>query len=197
MVLERLVLEHIPNTHRVYTALFRDVSNSAFLHTQLLSRNPEFEYAFIDASSIVSRTHLLAAIFNALNTQIDGTLKTPNAHSEVVVSLSSTNNIAEAYRRWGVAPGKTKDMIVVKIVVAPDEEEEETAKKVWGHLIQHVEGTPVPLTDEEISKATDWPKVRKYYKLNGVPALEKIKDEGLKNKQMETLVIMGMALRGL
>ncbi|KAK4161828.1 kinase binding protein CGI-121-domain-containing protein [Cladorrhinum sp. PSN259] len=197
MALERLSLEHVPNTHRVYTALFRDVANSAFLHTQLLSRNPEFEYAFIDASSIVSRTHLLAAIYNALNTQMDGTLKTPNVHSEVVVSLSPNNNIAETYRRWGVAPGKTKDLIVVKIVVSADEEEKETAKKVWDHLIQNVEGTPVPVTDEEISRATDWPKVRKYYKLNGVPALEKIRDEGLKKKQMETLVMMGMALRGL
>jgi len=64
-------------------------------------------------------------------------------------------------------------------------------------LTQHVQGTPVPLTDGEISKATDWPKVRKYYKLNGVPGLERLKDEDLKKKQMEKLVLMGMALRGM
>ncbi|KAK4457737.1 kinase binding protein CGI-121-domain-containing protein [Cladorrhinum samala] len=197
MALERLTLEHVPSTHRVYITLFRDVSNSSFLQSQLISRNPEFEYAFIDVSSIISRTHLLAAVYNAINTQIDGTLKTPNVHSEVVISLSPSNNIAETYRRWGITPDKTKDLIVVKIVVSADEEEAETERKVWEHLTQHVQGTPVPLTDGEISKATDWPKVRKYYKLNGVPGLERLKDEDLKKKQMEKLVLMGMALRGM
>ncbi|KAK4226659.1 kinase binding protein CGI-121-domain-containing protein [Podospora fimiseda] len=197
MALERLSIENVPSTHRVYAALFRDVSNSAFLQEQLLSRNPEFEYAFLDASSIISRIHLLAAIFNAINTQTNDALKTPNVHSEVVLSLSPSNNISEAYRRWGVTPDKTKGLIAVKIVVTAEEEEEITAKKVWEHLSQHVQGTPIPLSDEELSKATDWPKVKKYYKLNGVPVLDKFKDEDLKKKQMQNLILMGMAVRGL
>jgi EKC/KEOPS complex subunit CGI121/TPRKB len=55
----------------------------------------------------------------------------------------------------------------------------------------------VPLTDDELSQVTDWPKVRKYYRLNGVPALDRLADEGERRKQSERLAIMGMALRGL
>ncbi len=44
---------------------------------------------------------------------------------------------------------------------------------------------------------TDWHKVRKYYGLNAVPALAKVTDEGVKRREMEQLVVMRMALRGL
>jgi EKC/KEOPS complex subunit CGI121/TPRKB len=39
--------------------------------------------------------------------------------------------------------------------------------------------------------------VRKYYRLNGVPALERAVDEEERRRQSERLAIMGMALRGL
>lgn len=54
MSLETVNLEHLPDSHKIYVALFRDVQNSAFLHQQLLARNPLFEYAFIDASVVSS-----------------------------------------------------------------------------------------------------------------------------------------------
>jgi EKC/KEOPS complex subunit CGI121/TPRKB len=68
---------------------------------------------------------------------------------------------------------------------------------IWAHLTKHISGTPAPLTDAELSRTTDWAKVRKYYRLNGVPALEKLPDEKERQRQMERLAIMGMALRGL
>jgi EKC/KEOPS complex subunit CGI121/TPRKB len=93
MALEKLELEHVPPTYQVYGALFRDVTNTDFLHKQLLSRNSEFEYAFIDASSVISRLHLLSAVYSAVNVLLDGTLRTPNVHSEIVVSLNTNNNV--------------------------------------------------------------------------------------------------------
>ena len=111
--------------------------------------------------------------------------------------------IADAYRRWGINPGKTKDLIVVKVVLSPAAAQEEFSAEtqppqtIWDHLQQHVKGTPTPLTDAELAQATDWPKVRKYYRLNGVPALERLADEQEKIQQSERLAIMGMALRGL
>jgi EKC/KEOPS complex subunit CGI121/TPRKB len=51
-VLETVPLEHIPQTHSVHVAVFKDVENAAFLHQQLLNRNPDFEYAFIDAGVV-------------------------------------------------------------------------------------------------------------------------------------------------
>jgi len=96
MALEPIHLEHVPPSYRVYAAFFRDVSNTEFLHAQLLSRNSEFEYAFIDASSVVSRTHLLSAVYSAVNVLLDGALRTPNVHSEIVVSLNTNNNVLAA-----------------------------------------------------------------------------------------------------
>ncbi|KAK3299734.1 kinase binding protein CGI-121-domain-containing protein [Chaetomium fimeti] len=203
MALEKLNLEHIPPTCQIYAAFFRDVSNCEFLHTQLLSRNSEFEYAFIDASSVISRLHLLAAVYSAANMLLDGTLRTPNVHSEIVVSLNTNNNIADAYRRWGITPGKTKDLIVVKVVLSSSTAQVEastqaqTQEAIWDHIQQHVKGTPTPLTDAELAQTTEWPKVRKYYRLNGVPSLERLADEQEQRQQSESLAIMGMALRGL
>jgi EKC/KEOPS complex subunit CGI121/TPRKB len=93
MSLETIALEHVPPTHRVHVAFFRSVSNAAFLQSQLLARNPAFEYAFIDAAAIVSRLQLLAAVFRAVTGLLDGNLKTPNVHSEIVCSLSASNNV--------------------------------------------------------------------------------------------------------
>lgn len=52
MSLETVVLEHAPSSYKVYLALFRNVRNSGFLHQQLLARNADFEYAFVDASTV-------------------------------------------------------------------------------------------------------------------------------------------------
>jgi len=113
--------------------------------------------------------------------------------------------VSEAYRRWGFQAGKTTNLIVVKVLPQTTTTTQSdtpsipsTADEVWTHLTQHVQGaTHLELTDEELAKTTDWAKVRKYYKLNGVPVLEAIKDEESKKKEMERLVIMAMALREL
>lgn len=93
MSLEEIRLEHVPDTHRVYVGLFRNVSNAGHLQSQLLARNSDFEYAFIDASSVLSRLQVLAAVYKALTIMLDGTLRTPNVHSEVVCALSASNNV--------------------------------------------------------------------------------------------------------
>lgn len=97
MALETLHIEHVPADHHIYGALFRDVQNVDFLQAQLIGKNPEFEYAFIDASVIISRTHLFVAIFRALNTLTEGTLQTPNVHSDIVIGLSPTNNVCFSF----------------------------------------------------------------------------------------------------
>ena len=93
MSLETINIEHVPSTYRVYAALFKDVQNSSFLHSQLLARNTDFEYAFVDATALMSRLHLLAATFRAISNHQACTLKTPNLHSEVVLSMSASNNV--------------------------------------------------------------------------------------------------------
>ncbi|EON95898.1 putative kinase binding protein cgi-121 protein [Phaeoacremonium minimum UCRPA7] len=197
MSLETITLEHVPPSHKVHVAFFKSVSNAAFLQSQLLARNPDFEYAFIDASSVVSRLQVLAVIYKALSILLDGTLRTPNVHSEIVTSLSASNNIAEAYRRYGIT-AETTSVIIVKVVFPTDARPEPpSAEHIWKHLQDNVTGSLVPFTDDEISGSTDWAKVRKYYKLNGAPSLNGLHDEVLKTKEAEMLVLGAMALRGV
>ncbi|KAI1347497.1 kinase binding protein CGI-121-domain-containing protein [Xylaria sp. FL0043] len=215
-ILETFQLEHIPPTHSVHVAVFRDVENAAFLHQQLLARNADFEYALIDAGVITSRLQVLSAAFKAITAQVAGTMKTPNVHSEMVYALSPASNIAEAYRRHGITP-TSRSLVIVKVLVTPqssvteptttttsaetagiaDAKAPRTAQDVEKHLITHVQGKPLPFTDETLSELTDWGRVRKYYKLNGMGWLDGIKDSAAKNREMDMLVMSGMALRGV
>ncbi|KXJ96191.1 kinase binding protein CGI-121-domain-containing protein [Microdochium bolleyi] len=210
--LETIQLEHIPATHSVHVALYKDIQNAEFLQQQLLSRNQDFEYAFIDASCVVSRLQVLAAVHKAIMIQSGGNMKTPNIHSEIVCSLSPTNNIAEAYRRFGITP-TSKDIIIVKVLISPASsssssspppEQTATAETVAAHLAAHVQGTPSSFTDAVVAQGTDWAKVRKYYKLNsGVAVLDGLPKGGAdggdeaRRRELETLVLGGMALRGI
>ncbi|EMR68155.1 hypothetical protein MGN70_005871 [Eutypa lata] len=198
MALETIQLEHVPTTHSIHVATYRGVSNAEFLQRQLLSRNRDFEYAFIDASSVISRLQILSAIYKAITIQMGGNMRTPNIHSEIVCSLSPTNNIAEAYRRYGIT-SSSKDIIIVKVLIsnAEDQSSELTSQDVEAHLQEHVEGISVPFSDEILSEITDWTKVRKYYKLNGIGWIDAIKDESLKRREMEMLVLGSIALRGV
>ncbi|KAH7231949.1 hypothetical protein NW759_013261 [Fusarium solani] len=197
MSLETVTVEHLPASHKVHVALFRDVQNAAFLHQQLLGRNPDFEYAFIDASVVISRLQLLSAVFKATSAAVNGALRTPNVHSEIVSSMSSSNNIADAYRRYGISPS-TKDLIVVKVTFPADNGAKPlTHDQVWEHLKANVEGEASPVTDEQIATTSDVAKVRKYYKLNGLKWLDEIKDDNVRQREMESLVISAMALRGV
>lgn len=105
---EAIHLAHMPPELTIFAAMYKDVQNAAFLHQQLLAGNSDFEYAFIDASmvgneylpvfkfsprQILSRTHVLAAVFRALNDYLNGRLKSRNVHSEIVFALSPNNNV--------------------------------------------------------------------------------------------------------
>jgi EKC/KEOPS complex subunit CGI121/TPRKB len=91
--MELVDLPHLQLEHRLHIAFFADVKNSAFLRRQLLEGNAEFEYAFLDASLLLSRNHFLAACFRAVNDAIACRLKSRNVHSEIVFALSPNNNV--------------------------------------------------------------------------------------------------------
>jgi len=206
MLLQSHILEHLPETHTIHVALFESVTNASFLQEQLLSANTDYEYAFIDASVIVSKVHALAAAWRAVNDFLEGRLKSRNVHSETVFCLSPNNNIAESFRRFGVTP-TTASLLVIK-VTSPSTPGI-TAESIQAHLSESIKGTQVPFEDDVLAKMTDLARVRKIYKLNdagGVKGGKKALANGSSNngavrevdmqKELEVWILGAMALRG-
>lgn len=44
-------------------------------------------------AQVLSRAHALSSVFRAVNDYLNGRLKSRNIHSEIVFSLSPTNNV--------------------------------------------------------------------------------------------------------
>lgn len=192
---ESIQLAHLPPDLTLLVACYKDVENAPFLREQLLAANQTFNYAFIDASAILSRRHLLSAAFRALNDFYHDRLKSNNVHSEIVFCLSPNNNIGDAFRRFGVQD-TTKDLVVLKVA----QHDDFTAATVTDHLDSAVQGTRVPLTDQHLSQLCDLSRLRKTYKLG-----PKQQNKGANGNHpsaqdeisvLEPQVIGTMALRG-
>ncbi|KAL3474228.1 kinase binding protein CGI-121-domain-containing protein [Aspergillus californicus] len=190
--LETIHLPHLPLA--VHAALYKEVQNASYLREQLLSANAEFEYAFIDASMILSRAHALSAVFRAVNDYSNERLKSRNIHSEIVFSFSPTNNIADSFRKFGISD-TTSSLLVVKVSVAP----EITNDSVAAHLAQNVQGSCVPFDDESLSGISDMVKIKKAYKLGALPPAPLGQVNGSQDsgkRRLEVSVLGAIALRG-
>ncbi|KAK6439932.1 hypothetical protein LTR95_003848 [Oleoguttula sp. CCFEE 5521] len=184
--MESITIPHMP-AHTLHVGLFKDVENATFLRRQLLDGNTEFQYAFADASMVASRQAVLSACSRAIDDSIFGRMKTRNLHSEIVFALSAINNISESFRRIGIQD-TTKHVLAVKVL-----DESVTATKVDAFLGEHVHGTVVAFTDEELWSMQDVPRIRKVYKL---PPAGKDNPPKTLSKTDEAIVIGSMALRG-
>ncbi|KAA8647314.1 hypothetical protein EYZ11_007479 [Aspergillus tanneri] len=192
--LETIFLPHLPSSMPVHVALYRDLKNAPFLRQQLLSGNSDFEYALIDASMVLSRAHALSAVFRAVNDYLNERLKSRNIHSEIVFSLSSTNNIADSFRKFGITDS-TKDLLVIRVSVDPSI----THDTVAAHLSQSIEGSSIPFTDESLSEISDVAKIKKAYKLGVLASTPTNQVNGVLDnqaKQLELSVLGAIALRG-
>lgn len=198
-MLKEIHLSHLPQQLAIFVALYKDVENASILRDQLLAGNAEFEYAFLDASMILSTSHVLASAFRAINDFMHNRLKSRNVHSETVFCLSPNNNIAESFRRFGVTE-TTKNLIALKIAVTPDI----TFDSVEAHLDSAVKGTSVEFNDENIKAVQDLAKIKKVYKLTNFGHENQKKGKtaphGISSdtpeKDLEMAVIGSMTLRG-
>ncbi|KAI8932278.1 hypothetical protein NX059_010476 [Plenodomus lindquistii] len=181
---------HLPHydSYPVHVALFQDVQNAAFLKSQLLAANPEFDYAFLDASMILSPAHLLTTTFLTLHSFSSPTTsrpKTRSPHSELVFRLSPNNNIGQSYKLFGIGES-TREVVVVKLGVRVvssmdgdgegsgegerrlEVDENVNAESVARHLESVVQGRSVEVRSEEAEELglfADLQGIRKVYKL--------------------------------
>jgi len=200
--METITLPHLPHSP-IQACLFKNVQNAAFLRQQLLQGNTDFEYAFLDASVLVSRSHVLAACFRAISDSLNGRLKSRNVHSEIVFSLSPNNNvsqcqflhfnlhdrspttqIAESFRRFGIQDTSTH-IVAVKVLKTPEQ-------SVAEHLAANVQGELVALTDEALASVKDDSRIRKIYRLDQ----PKKGESAVLGKEAESFIIGSMALKG-
>ncbi|XP_029901583.1 EKC/KEOPS complex subunit TPRKB [Myripristis murdjan] len=146
-------LELFPD-HKVTQVLFRDVKNAAELRQSAVEG--KINGALINPTMLVHPFQVLVAANKAVHLDKIGKMKTRSLYSEVIFNLSPTNNISEAFKRFGISDGD--DCVLVVLVQSTDESqllEEITAK---------VDGRQVPV--EEISSLSDPAKIKKLYKVS-------------------------------
>ena len=95
-------------------------------------------------------------------------------------TLLTFHQIADSFRRFGIQDD-TRHIIAIK--VGGD------AEQVQSHLLQHIEGTAVPLSDETVAEICDPAKVKKVYKID-------LGQGEVARREAEAVVLGMMALKG-
>lgn len=145
-----MILPQFPD-YEINVSLYENVQNAA----DIQSRVAELPYAFIDANMICSVEQLTAAIYRTLMESTYNRLRTKTFHSEVLLALSPTSNIGEAFKKFGVK-STSERLIVVQI-------NENGSQKIDDSLVQ---GDSVEFKDENLQSYCDVDAIRKVYKLD-------------------------------
>ncbi|KAH9995180.1 CGI-121-domain-containing protein [Russula compacta] len=164
--MESFVYPHFSST--VHVALFKSITNATELRARIVRASTlegiegevereDVNFAFINARLVTSVLHIQTAITQALLAAAQNTLRTKTVHSEVIWALNPSNNITEAFRRYGISEDTTA-LLVIRI--NPLE-----FSDVKSRMSAVVEGTHAPIS--ELAGLTDWVAVKKYNKLNG------------------------------
>lgn len=154
-------------SYSVVVSLWDKVQNSQELLERVLSGDPQFEYALIDAGNIQSREQLLAAVYRAIH-DTEGSLKrTRNINSEVVFCLSHRNNIIEELKRFGIS-ASTTTLYAIKVI---QKENETLIRDSFRHLEASIKGEQVQFIEPNIQKYTDLSRLEANYKTTNPRAI--------------------------
>ncbi|XP_022049574.1 EKC/KEOPS complex subunit TPRKB [Acanthochromis polyacanthus] len=145
-------LELFP-AHRVTQMLFKDVKNAAVLRQSAV--DGKISGALINPTMLVDPFQVLVAANKAVHLQTIGKMKTRSLYSEIIFNLSPTNNISEAFKRFGISDGDESVMVVV--VHKKDE------VQLLSDITARVDGRQVPV--EDVSSLSDPAKIKKLYKI--------------------------------
>ncbi|RUS17060.1 kinase binding protein CGI-121-domain-containing protein [Endogone sp. FLAS-F59071] len=175
--METFPLELYPTKGPIHIALYTGITNARELRERLLAADTSLSFAFVDAKVVIDKFQLLVAANKAVHDEHHGHLTTHNVHSEIVYNMSPTTNISESLRRFGISDTTTA-IVIAKVGGEADE--------VRTRLVDLIKGNETPL--QQVEDHTDLKTVRKYYKLNDGPQLEK--------QNLLDVVIGSMALKG-
>ncbi|KIM62255.1 hypothetical protein SCLCIDRAFT_840512 [Scleroderma citrinum Foug A] len=181
----------------VYVAKFKEVKNADAVRTRIVkaatvvgsdgdAERDAVNFAFIEAKLITSPLHLQTAIYQALLSESQGSLRTKTIHSEIIWALNPTNNISEAIKLFGVS-SKTTDLILVHVTTSHICDVQQKMSAI-------VEGNLVPMST--IAESTSWVDIKKHYKLNGELALKEVSgDETLQRSIIDNVVVSTVAMK--
>ncbi|XP_073802069.1 EKC/KEOPS complex subunit TPRKB isoform X3 [Danio rerio] len=139
-------LELFPE-YTVTQLLFKDVKNATELRKMAV--NGEIKGALINPSMILVATN------KAVHLHKIGKMKTRSLYSEIIFNLSPTNNISEAFKRFGISDSDT----AVHIVLVHNKEETLNIDDI----ISKVDGQQIDVG--QVSEMTDTAKIKKLYKI--------------------------------
>ncbi|XP_018941569.1 EKC/KEOPS complex subunit TPRKB isoform X2 [Cyprinus carpio] len=117
--------------------------------------NGEIKGALINPSMVVDAFQILVAANKAVHLHKNGKMKTRSLYSEIIFNLSPTNNISEAFKRFGISDSDS----AVHIVLIHNKDETLNIEDIIGK----VDGQQMAV--DRVSDLTDVAKIKKLYKV--------------------------------
>ncbi|XP_013874303.1 EKC/KEOPS complex subunit TPRKB [Austrofundulus limnaeus] len=145
-------LELYPDT-TVTQMLFQRVQNAKELRQKAVEGR--INGALINPTMVLSPFQVMVAANKAVHLQTTGKMKTRTFNSEIIFSLSPTNNISESFKRFGISDGD--DSVLVVLVHKKDD------PPSLSDVADMVDGQQIPA--EDVSSLSDTVKIRKMYKI--------------------------------
>ncbi|XP_060759606.1 EKC/KEOPS complex subunit TPRKB isoform X2 [Neoarius graeffei] len=133
--------------------LFKDVKNCAELRKMAIEG--KIAGALINPSMVLDPFQTVLAANKAVHVQKIGKMKTRSLYSEIIFNLSPTNNISEAFKRFGISDNDH----AVLIVLVHNKEDANNKDD----LLSKVDGQQIPA--DQISTLSDLAKIKKLYKV--------------------------------
>lgn len=167
-------LPQFPDT-TIEISFYENVSNA----DEIRSRVAELPYAFVDASTICSVEQIMSAIYRVMIEAKYNRLRTKSLHSEILLALSPTSNIGEAFKRFGLKEN-TRNLFMIQI----------TQDKTGNMDNMLVKGDIIEFKDENIERMSNIETIKKIYKIDQSLYLQN-------NTQLSRAVVDAIQLRGL